>query len=52
MILEEHPMWTPVEVESAMVADATPAIVIDPGPGSPNRLLHAWPGGDGPPPVE
>ncbi|ROO51187.1 subtilisin family serine protease [Micromonospora sp. Llam0] len=39
LILAEHPDYTPAQVTAALLADATPGVVTDPG-GSPNRLLH------------
>jgi subtilisin family serine protease len=43
-ILEDHPTWTPLQVRDAIVNDATPGVVTNAGNGSPNLLLHGWPG--------
>lgn len=39
LILANRPTATPQQVRDAMVANATPGVVINPGPGSPNLLL-------------
>jgi len=49
MLLETNPTWTPAQVSAALAANATPGVVINPGAGSPNRLLFV--GGSTPPPV-
>jgi hypothetical protein len=46
MILQVHPTFTAAEVRTALIADATLGVVIDPGLGAPNRFLHSWPGVD------
>jgi subtilisin family serine protease len=43
-ILQDHPRWTPQQVRDAIVGDATPGVVTNAGAGSPNLLLHGWPG--------
>lgn len=48
LILEANPSFTPAQVRSAMVANATPGVVGNPGSGSPNLLLYTL--SDGPPP--
>jgi subtilisin family serine protease len=48
MILSTNPAFTSQQVKDAMLANATPGAVIDPGPGSPNLLLYV--GGTPPPP--
>ncbi len=41
--LDPGPAWTPQEISDWLITNATPNVVIDPGTGSPNRLLHsAW----------
>lgn len=40
LILSPRPTWTPQQVRNKMVADATVGVVINPGTGSPNRLLY------------
>jgi subtilisin family serine protease len=40
LILAEHPTWTPAQVTTELLADATPGAVTDPGAGSPDRLLY------------
>jgi subtilisin family serine protease len=47
LILATNPAYTAQQVKDAIVANATPNKVIDPGPGSPNRLLFT---GNTPPP--
>jgi subtilisin family serine protease len=39
LILSANPGFTPQQVRDRMVADATTAVVVNPGTGSPNRLL-------------
>ncbi len=48
LILEESPSFTPAQVRNAMVANATPGVVGNPGSGSPNLLLYTL--SDEPPP--
>ncbi|MFT6287116.1 MAG: subtilisin family serine protease [Alcanivorax sp.] len=43
LYLEENPADTPDQVKSALIANATPSTVTDPGTGSPNRLLYTGP---------
>ncbi|MFT7841676.1 S8 family serine peptidase [Saccharothrix sp. BKS2] len=40
LYLAGHPTATPAQVLEALTGAATPGVVRDPGPGSPNRLLH------------
>lgn len=40
LILADHPDYTPAQVTAELLADATPGAVVDPGPGTPNRLLY------------
>ncbi|WP_435615246.1 S8 family serine peptidase [Streptomyces coelicoflavus] len=40
LVTAANPSFTPQQVRDAMVADATNGVVTDPGPGSPNKLLH------------
>jgi subtilisin family serine protease len=40
LVLHDHPTWTPAQVSAAVNSAATPGVVINPGPGSPNRLLR------------
>jgi subtilisin-like proprotein convertase family protein len=49
LILGDNPTFTPQQVRDAMVNNATLSHVINPGTGSPNRLLFV--GAGGPPPV-
>ncbi|GAB3152926.1 hypothetical protein GCM10027290_44760 [Micromonospora sonneratiae] len=42
-VLQNNPGWTPAQVHSYVVSTATPGVVINPGPGSPNRLLYMSP---------
>jgi subtilisin family serine protease/subtilisin-like proprotein convertase family protein len=49
LYLAAAPTLTPAEVSSALLAAATPGVVTQPGPGSPNRLLFT---GDVPPPTQ
>jgi subtilisin family serine protease len=49
LILGDNPAFTPQQVRDAMVNNATLNHVINPGTGSPNRLLFV--GAGGPPPV-
>lgn len=39
LYLQANPGASPAQVESALINAATPGVVINPGPGSPNRLL-------------
>lgn len=48
--LAEDPTATPAEIVDQLTADATPGVVTNPGPGSPNLLLHALTEGGGTPP--
>jgi subtilisin family serine protease len=48
LILAANPAWTPSQVRSNMVANATPNKVVNPGSGSPNLLLYT--GATTPPP--
>ncbi|WPB73030.1 Ig-like domain-containing protein [Archangium violaceum] len=41
LYLEGHPTATPTEVNEEIIARSTPDSVIEPGLGSPNRLLHS-----------
>jgi subtilisin family serine protease len=40
LYLSRNPTWTPAQVRTAMVADATPGKVTSAGSGSPNKLLY------------
>ncbi|MEV6343290.1 S8 family serine peptidase [Actinoplanes sp. NPDC051851] len=40
LILADHPEYTPAQVATELLADATPDAIPDPGTGSPNRLLY------------
>ncbi|MGC5033843.1 S8 family serine peptidase [Micromonospora sp. DT229] len=40
LILANNPTYTPAQVSQALLDNATPGVVTDPGIGSPNRLLH------------
>lgn len=40
LILANNPTYTPAQVTQALLDNATPGVVTDPGIGSPNRLLH------------
>ena len=40
LILSEHPAYTPAQVRNALVDNATPEVVEDPGVGSPDVLLY------------
>ncbi|MDR7273556.1 S8 family serine peptidase [Catenuloplanes atrovinosus] len=40
LILADHPTYTPAQVTTELLAEATPDVVTDPGAGSPNRLLY------------
>jgi len=42
-VLEVNPTWTPAQVHSYLVSQATPNVVTSPGTGSPNRLLYLAP---------
>ena len=39
--LAVDPTLTSAQVHAAIIAAATPGVVINPGPGSPNRLLFS-----------
>jgi subtilisin family serine protease len=39
LLLHDNPLLTPAQVSAALIANATPGVVLSPGPGSPNRLL-------------
>ncbi|MCZ7432341.1 S8 family serine peptidase [Streptomyces sp. WMMC1477] len=41
LIASANPDWTPEQIRDAMVADATDGAVVNPGTGSPNKLLRA-----------
>ncbi|HEX5748959.1 MAG TPA: Ig-like domain-containing protein [Archangium sp.] len=41
LYLEGHPTATPAEVNEEIIARSTPDLVVEPGLGSPNRLLHS-----------
>jgi subtilisin family serine protease len=41
LFLEQHPGSTPSQVRNAIVESATPNVIGNPGPGSPNLLLYA-----------
>jgi subtilisin family serine protease len=43
LYLHDHPTATPQQVRSALLTNATPGVVINPGPGSANRLLFVNP---------
>jgi len=47
MLLQDNPLWTPAQVSAGLIANATLNVVINPGAGSPNRLLFV--GGTAPP---
>jgi len=51
LILAANPTFTPQQVRDAMVANATPGVVINPGTGSPNLLLFVGSGSPPPPPT-
>ncbi len=40
MVLAFQPSWSPARVEAFLVKTATRDVLIDVGPGSPNRLLY------------
>ncbi|WP_096761707.1 S8 family peptidase [Micromonospora sp. Rc5] len=42
-VLSKNPTWTPAQVHSFLVDNATPDVVINPGIDSPNRLLYGPP---------
>jgi subtilisin family serine protease len=48
LILSASPAATPAQVHAAIIANATPNVIVDAGPGSPNRLLFTVTGN--PPP--
>jgi subtilisin family serine protease len=45
LILAQNPSFTPAQVKSKMLADATSGVVTSPGTGSPNKLLFVSNGG-------
>ena len=49
LYLAANPTATPAAVRDALVADATPNMVTNPGTGSPNLLLYTGTGGTPPP---
>ncbi|MDA8015954.1 MAG: S8 family peptidase [Thermoanaerobaculia bacterium] len=40
LLLDRYPNYSPAEIEAAIIASATPGLVIDPGAETPNRLLN------------
>ncbi len=48
LYLADNPTKTPAEVHAAIIAEATPNKVTNPGSGTPNRLLRVNKGGVGP----
>ncbi|WHT17709.1 S8 family serine peptidase [Crossiella sp. CA-258035] len=50
LVLQANPAFTPQQVRDAMVNAATPDKVVNPGTGSPNKLLFVGEGGTTPPP--
>jgi hypothetical protein len=50
LIASANPSFTPQQVRDRMVADATTGVVVNPGTGSPNRLLFVNNGTAPPPP--
>jgi len=50
LYLESNPASTPAQVAAGLIANATPGVVINPGPGSPNLLLFTGSGSPPPPP--
>ncbi|MEO3779205.1 S8 family peptidase [Micromonospora sp. B11E3] len=42
-VLQSNPTWSPATVHSHIVSTATAGVVINPGTGSPNRLLYRSP---------
>ena len=40
LLLQAHPTWTPAQISAVLNATATTGVVINPGAGSPNRLLY------------
>jgi subtilisin family serine protease len=42
MVLELAPLCRPQDLADQLVNDATTGVVGQPGPGSPNRLVHVW----------
>ncbi|MGK5676796.1 S8 family peptidase [Micromonospora sp. URMC 106] len=42
-VLSVNPSWTPAQVHSYLVSQATPNVITNPGTGSPNRLLYLAP---------
>ena len=51
LYLAANPTATPAAVRNALVANATPNVVTNPGAGSPNLLLYTGTGGTTPPPT-
>ncbi len=45
LLLERNPSATPATITAALISSATPDVIVDPGAGSPNRLLFT--GNDG-----
>ncbi|HEX2419105.1 MAG TPA: S8 family serine peptidase, partial [Micromonosporaceae bacterium] len=41
LYLQTYPAATPQQVHDAINRDATSGVVVNPGPGSPNRLVHS-----------
>lgn len=52
VLLAQRPSMTPAQVADLLIGDATPDVVVDPGPGSPNRLLYSSPDALPPAPPE
>ncbi|RMH21445.1 MAG: S8 family peptidase [Acidobacteria bacterium] len=50
LIRDEFPAFTVAQVKNEILTIATPDVVTNPGPGSPNLLLHSLTGGAPPPP--
>ncbi|GAA3738004.1 hypothetical protein GCM10022225_21140 [Plantactinospora mayteni] len=42
-VLSSNPSWTPAQVASYLTSNATTNVVVNPGTGSPNRLLYMAP---------
>jgi hypothetical protein len=51
LYLQQHPAATPAQVATALTGSATPGVILDPGIGSPNRLLFTPHFGDTTPPT-
>ncbi|HEX5540947.1 MAG TPA: S8 family serine peptidase [Micromonospora sp.] len=47
LALSDNPSWSPLQVRNHLINIATPGVVIDPGPGSPNLLLNVGNSGGG-----